>query len=67
MSPLAPDPRLGSARRSFFERGAAPVGAVPEAILHSWQRCQRHGLLVDAQPAAEPLTDNRLRELRQRR
>ena len=34
MSPLAPDPRLGSARRSFFERGAAPVGAVPEAIAH---------------------------------
>ncbi|KAI1691098.1 sigma-54 interaction domain-containing protein [Ditylenchus destructor] len=67
VSPLAPDPRLGSARRSFFERGAAPVGAVPEAILHSWQRCQRHGLRVDAQPAAEPLTDNRLRELRQRR
>lgn len=67
MSPLAPDPRLGSARRSFFERGATPVGAVPEAILHSWQRCQRHGLSVDAQPPAEPLTDGRLRELRQRR
>ncbi|AWH19772.1 sigma-54-dependent Fis family transcriptional regulator [Stenotrophomonas sp. ZAC14D2_NAIMI4_6] len=67
VSPLAPDPRLGSARRSFFERGAAPVGAVPDAILHSWQRCQRHGLLVDAQPNAEPLTDGRLRELRQRR
>lgn len=67
MSPLAPDPRLGSARRSFFERGATPVGAVPDAILHSWQRCQRHGLSVDAQPLAEPLTDGRLRELRQRR
>jgi len=59
--------RLGSARRTFFERGNAPVGAVPEAILQSWQRCQRHGLSVDAEPAVAPLPDARLRELRQRR
>lgn len=58
--------RLGTARRSFFERGAAPVGIVPDTILQSWQRCQRGGLSVDAQPEVEPLPDARLRELRQR-
>ncbi|WMJ71115.1 sigma-54-dependent Fis family transcriptional regulator [Stenotrophomonas sp. 24(2023)] len=67
MSPLVPDARLGSARRSFFERGTTPVGAVPSTILQSWQRCRRHGLAVDGQPALEPLPDGRLRELRQRR
>jgi len=58
--------RVGNARRSFFERGAAPVGIVPDTILQSWQRCQRGGLSVDAQPEVEPLPDARLRELRQR-
>jgi transcriptional regulator of acetoin/glycerol metabolism len=58
--------RVGTARRSFFERGAAPVGIVPDTILQSWQRCQRGGLSVDAQPEVEPLPDARLRELRQR-
>lgn len=67
MSPLLPDARLGSARRSFFERGTTPVGAVPSTILQSWQRCQRHGLAVTDQPELEPLPDGRLRELRQRR
>ncbi len=58
--------RVGNARRSFFERGAAPIGIVPDTILQSWQRCQRGGLSVDAQPDVEPLPDARLRELRQR-
>jgi transcriptional regulator of acetoin/glycerol metabolism len=58
--------RVGNARRSFFERGAAPVGSVPDTILQSWQRCRRGGLSVDAQPDVEPLPDARLRELRQR-
>lgn len=67
MSPQAIPERLGSARLAFFERGAAPVGAIPDAILHSWQRCQRHGLAVHAQPHVEPIAASRLRELRQRR
>jgi len=58
--------RVGNARRSFFERGAAPVGIVPDTILQSWQRCLRGGLSVDAQPEVEPLPDARLRELRER-
>ena len=66
MSQLPLQHRVGNARRSFFERGAAPVGIVPDTILQSWQRCQRGGLSVDAQPEVEPLPDARLRELRQR-
>ncbi|MBU2047462.1 MAG: sigma-54-dependent Fis family transcriptional regulator, partial [Gammaproteobacteria bacterium] len=66
MSQLPLQHRVGNARRSFFERGAAPVGSVPDTILQSWQRCQRGGLSVDAQPEVEPLPDARLRELRQR-
>lgn len=58
--------RVGNARRSFFERGATPVGIVPDTILQSWQRCLRGGLSVDAQPEVEPLPDARLRELRER-
>ena len=58
--------RVGNARRSFFERGATPVGIVPDTILQSWQRCLRGGLSVDAQPDVEPLPDARLRELRER-
>ena len=66
MSQLPLQHRVGNARRSFFERGAAPVGIVPDTILQSWQRCRRGGLSVDAQPEVEPLPDARLRELRQR-
>ena len=66
MSQLPLQHRVGNARRSFFERGAAPVGSVPDTILQSWQRCRRGGLSVDAQPDVEPLPDARLRELRQR-
>ncbi|WP_421568238.1 sigma-54-dependent Fis family transcriptional regulator [Stenotrophomonas sp. PD6] len=66
MSQLPLQHRVGNARRSFFERGAAPVGIVPDTILQSWQRCLRGGLLVDAQPEVEPLPDARLRELRER-
>lgn len=58
--------RVGNARRSFFERGSAPVGGVPHRILQSWRRCQRSGLAVDAQPTLEPLPGPNLRELRER-
>ena len=66
MSQLPLQHRVGNARRSFFERGAAPVGIVSDTILQSWQRCLRGGLSVDAQPEVEPLPDARLRELRER-
>jgi len=59
--------RVGGARRAFFERGAAPSGMVPEAILQSWRRCQRQGLSVDARPQVAPVPEPSLRELRQRR
>ncbi len=32
---LAPQHRVGNARRSFFERGTLPVGTVPDTILQS--------------------------------
>ncbi len=63
---LALQHRVGNARRSFFERGTTPVGTVPDTILQSWRRCQRSGLLVDAEPALEPLPGHNLRELRER-
>lgn len=63
---LALQHRVGNARRSFFERGTSPVGTVPDTILQSWRRCQRSGLLVDAQPQLEPLPAPNLRELRER-
>lgn len=64
--PILPE-RVGGARRAFFERGASPAGAVPDAILQSWRRCQRQGLSVDARPDVAPVPELSLRELRQRR
>jgi sigma-54 dependent transcriptional regulator, acetoin dehydrogenase operon transcriptional activator AcoR len=57
--------QLGHARRMFFERGGAPVGQVPDTILHSWQRCQRLGLAAQGTPPIEPVSAPRLRELRE--
>ena len=62
---LATQHRVGNARRSFFERGTAPVSGIPDSILQSWRRCQRSGLAVDAQPQLEPLPGHNLRELRE--
>lgn len=62
---LAPQQRVGNARRSFFERGTLPVGTVPDTILQSWRRCQRSGLAVDAQPQLEPIGGQNLRALRE--
>ncbi|MGE6331548.1 sigma-54-dependent Fis family transcriptional regulator [Stenotrophomonas sp. NPDC077659] len=64
--PILPE-HVGGARRAFFERGASPAGAVPDAILQSWRRCQRQGLSVDARPEVAPVPELSLRELRQRR
>ncbi|HBK46939.1 MAG TPA: sigma-54-dependent Fis family transcriptional regulator, partial [Xanthomonadaceae bacterium] len=58
--------RLDQARRSFFERGNAPVGQVPEAILQSWRRCLRRGMVSESAPAIEPVSTPRLREMRER-
>ncbi|WP_225765541.1 sigma-54-dependent Fis family transcriptional regulator [Stenotrophomonas sp. Marseille-Q4652] len=63
-SPSLPPP-VGRARRSFFERGTAPLGGVPETILQSWCRCRQQGLAADAPPALEPVAGGRLHELRQ--
>ncbi|WP_434212657.1 sigma-54-dependent Fis family transcriptional regulator [[Pseudomonas] boreopolis] len=58
--------RLHQARRSFFERGNAPVGQVPDTILRSWRRCQRAGLAAERAPDIEPVAPARLREMRER-
>ena len=57
---------LGSARRTFFEQGGAPVGQVPATILESWRRCQRLGLESETHPPVEPVTAAQLREMRER-
>ena len=44
---------INSARRSFFDGGAAPRGLVSETILASWQRCRLQGLVADARPSVE--------------
>ncbi|SDQ59349.1 sigma-54-dependent Fis family transcriptional regulator [Pseudoxanthomonas sp. CF125] len=66
MAQLTSKQRLGQARRTFFERGAAPVGQVPDTILQSWRRCQQLGLTAQNRPAMEPVPDLRLREMRER-
>lgn len=63
---LPVQPGLAQARRQFFERGAAPAGQVPSAILQSWRRCRSLGLAADGRPAIEPVADARVRELRER-
>ena len=71
MARVLPDSRAVSsdavvqARRTFFERGGAPVGQVPNAILQSWRRCRSLGLAADRRPAIEPVDSARLRSLRE--
>jgi transcriptional regulator of acetoin/glycerol metabolism len=57
--------KLVQARRTFFERGGAPIGQVPNAILQSWRRCRSLGLPADRRPAIEPVDNARLRILRE--
>jgi sigma-54 dependent transcriptional regulator, acetoin dehydrogenase operon transcriptional activator AcoR len=54
--------RLQTARRRFFDEGAAPRGLVPETILRSWQRCAGLGLSQGAKPEVAPLTAPAFRE-----
>jgi sigma-54 dependent transcriptional regulator, acetoin dehydrogenase operon transcriptional activator AcoR len=55
--------QLLTARRRFFDDGAAPRGLVPEAILRSWQRCAGLGLSESAAPDFQPLTAQALRHV----
>ncbi len=55
--------RVQTARRRFFDEGAAPRGLVPETILRSWQRCAGLGLSQSAKPDVEPLTAPAFREM----
>ncbi|HET7779672.1 MAG TPA: sigma-54-dependent Fis family transcriptional regulator [Rudaea sp.] len=55
--------RVQTARRRFFDEGAAPRGLVPETILRSWQRCAGLGLSQTAKPAVEPLAAPAFREI----
>lgn len=58
--------RVGEARKTFFERGGAPAGQVPDTILRSWRRCQGLGLEAGDRPRVEPVPQSRLREMRER-
>ena len=55
--------RVQTARRRFFDEGAAPRGLVPEMILRSWQRCAGLGLSQSAKPDVAPLTAPAFREM----
>jgi len=55
--------RVQTARRRFFDEGAAPRGLVPETILRSWQRCAGLGLSQSAKPDVEPLAAPAFREM----
>jgi sigma-54 dependent transcriptional regulator, acetoin dehydrogenase operon transcriptional activator AcoR len=54
--------RLLTARRRFFDDGAAPRGLVPDTILRSWQRCAGMGLSASDKPHVAPITRQALRE-----
>ena len=62
MAQATPD-RVQTARRRFFDEGAAPHGLVPETILRSWQRCAGLGLSQSAKPGVAPLTAPAFREM----
>ncbi|HEV8463437.1 MAG TPA: sigma-54-dependent Fis family transcriptional regulator [Pseudolabrys sp.] len=62
MAQATPD-RVQTARRRFFDEGAAPRGLVPETILRSWQRCAGLGLSQSAKPDVAPLTAPAFREM----
>ncbi len=62
MAQVTPD-RVQTARRRFFDEGAAPRGLVPETILRSWQRCAGLGLSQSAKPDVAPLTAPAFREM----
>lgn len=52
--PYMPEP-IWQARQAFFERGVAPSGLVADAVLRSWQRCQRTGRTAAERVAFEPV------------
>lgn len=55
-------PRLEAARRAYFEDGIVPQdGAVPPAILASWQRCLAAGADPAGRPRARPVSPRRAR------
>jgi transcriptional regulator of acetoin/glycerol metabolism len=62
MAQLTSD-RVQTARRRFFDEGAAPHGLVPETILRSWQRCAGLGLSQSAKPGVAPLTAPAFRQM----
>ncbi|HET7065927.1 MAG TPA: sigma-54-dependent Fis family transcriptional regulator [Rudaea sp.] len=62
MAQLTSD-RVQTARRRFFDEGAAPHGLVPETILRSWQRCAGLGLSQSAKPGVAPLAAPAFREM----
>ena len=65
MTPISLE-RVQTARRRFFDEGAAPRGLVPETILRSWQRCAGLGLSQSARPVVEPLTAPAFRQVCER-
>lgn len=57
---------IDTARRRFFDGGAAPRGLVPDTILASWRRCLEQGLVANAGPSVAPVERQALGELQER-
>ncbi|QID17498.1 sigma-54-dependent Fis family transcriptional regulator [Nitrogeniibacter mangrovi] len=59
--------QIERARRLFFERNDRPDSLIGQDILRSWERCRSTGLDEKVETGiAEPVSDARLRELRER-
>ena len=54
-----------SARRSFFDGGAAPRGLVPDNILASWHRCRQQGQMENTCPEVAPVERNALNQMQE--
>ncbi|HEU4670686.1 MAG TPA: sigma-54-dependent Fis family transcriptional regulator [Dyella sp.] len=57
---------IDTARRRFFDDGAAPRGLVSDTILASWRRCLEQGLVASAKPSLMPLERRALGEMQER-
>lgn len=56
---------INSARRSFFDSGAAPRGLIPDNILASWLRCRQQGQLEDRCPEVAPVERHELNQMQE--
>ncbi len=64
-APATPQAVL-AARRQFSEARTVSDDLFPRPILRSWERCAGLGFDMEARPRVEPMTEQELRELRER-